>query len=103
VRNRREAIARLARHARGVVPPVALRAAGVNGLVHVRVADVQFLRVDAHDRAIFVVKEVYVRGELAAGRDEDVEPEFVPFGCGGEFGAGEVGEGVEVEAVYYEA
>ena len=75
----------------------------VNLIRECGVGTVQLIRIDAHDRTISIVEEVYVGRELAAGRDEDIEPEFVPFRCGGEFGAGEVGERVEVEAVYHEA
>lgn len=55
----------------------------------------QLIRIDANDRSILLVQISDFPHVLPA--EDNVVVELVPEGCDGEFGAGEVREGAEVE------
>jgi hypothetical protein len=71
----------------------------IYGIVELRIVDVQFIRIDSHDRPVYFVQPVGFKHELATRAFEDVEVELVPSCRCSQFGAGEFGKRMKVETI----
>lgn len=81
---------------RTLIPALGSRASEFS--VELRVRDVDFVRSDAHDGAVFLVERDLVEEPFSLV-GVDVVVGLVVVGESGEFGTGDVGDAVEEEAV----